>query len=152
MTFFKENNTTSSNTEVTGNTKELENNPHQLANSDMGFLKHTEPNWEASSGVLKKRCPQLCVAEFNVLKWTSERAGRHGHGRTRASISEGRIRRGCTQEKRTLSVKYVCGRIGGTAICHGVHALSLLNIYTHIYSSPWVCVIRRIERKYAWYV
>ena len=44
MTFFKENNTTSSNTEVTGNTKELENNPHQLANSDMGFLKHTEPN------------------------------------------------------------------------------------------------------------
>ena len=111
MTFFKENKTTWSNTEVTGSTKELENNPHQLANSDTGFLKHTEPNGEASSGVLKKRCPQLRAAEFNVLKRTSERAGRHGHGRTRASLSEGRMRRGCTQHKRTLSVK--CMFVGG---------------------------------------
>lgn len=152
MTFFKENNTTWSNTEVTGNTKELGNNPHQLANSDTGFLKHTEPNRKASSGVLRKRCLQLCVAEFNVLKRTSERARRHGHGRTRASLSEGRIQQGCTQEKRTLSVKHTFVDLrphGGTAVCQGLHALSLLNIYTYIYSSPRVCVIRRTERKWA---
>ena len=39
--FFKENN---ANTEVSGNTKELEKNPHQLPNNDMGFLKHPESN------------------------------------------------------------------------------------------------------------
>lgn len=150
MTFsFKENNATWSNTEVSGNTKELENNPHQLPNNDMGFLKHPESNWKASSGVLKKRCLQLCVAEFNVLKETSERARRHSHGRARAKYEWGEdIARLYSGKKRHWMWNTCLWMDRRHVVCQEVHALSLLNIYTYIYSFPWVCVTRRTERKW----
>lgn len=132
MTFsFKENNATWSNTEVSGNTKELENNPHQLPNNDMGFLKHPESNWKASSGVLKKRCLQLCVAEFNVLKETSERARRHSHGRARAKYEWGEdIARLYSGKKDTECEIHVCGWIGGMSYVRRCMPC-LFWIYTH---------------------
>lgn len=108
--------------------RELENNPHQLPNNDMGFLKHPESNQKES---WRRDVCSYVLLNLMFSRRQVRKPRRHSHGRTRAKYEWGEdIAKAVLGKKDTECEIHVCGWIGGMSYVRRCMPC-LFWIYTH---------------------